>query len=457
MPRRSQLGMLRKYLAGAQTPLALFAQGDRLVWCNGACGTWFGVPSAALWGRKAVRHVAESADLAERVAAALAPPLAATEGTTVRRFTELPTPHGLKPAWLTFCPLQVDPQSRAVLVVVEATASSVREPDDGLPMRSSAIDQLEQQLVRMRDQLRQWFSTTVLLGQSPAITRARTQLELAARTGARTVIVGPVGSGRELLARRLYVEQTPGAAWPLIPLPCQLLDAELLTTTVVSYVRSRWEFGHPTRIVLLLLEVDSLSSDAQWALWELLQRPVYPWHTLATVQESLLGKAARGEYRSDLANYLSTITIELPKLRDRSVDIPLLVQRLIESLNARTGRSVEGLSAEALERLSLYTWPGEWAELTRIVEEAHRSCQGSRIEVQDLPQVLQHALHVYQHPPRAPEPIQLDETLDRIEREILRRALQLTKGNRARAAKLLGISRPRLLRRLEQLGLSERS
>lgn len=451
MPPRTPIGLLRSYLTATRTPLAIFTGDRHLVWVNASLAEWFGVAEADLVGRQAAFQIDPPDDLIARAVSALAPPAAALAGTFQRRLMELPTAHGLRRRWVSYCPLVGDQGGTAVLAVIEDAFG----PEPGqVELPGLDNSHLHQDLARLREQLRQWYSLEMLAGHSPSILRVRTQLECAAKGLMRCVIIGSRSCGCERLARGLYLRQNPAGTWPLIPLHCQLLDAELLTTTVVSFVRSQWQLSQSDRVVLLLLEVDRLSDEAQWALWELLQRSAYQWHTLATAGEDLVVRAERGEFRADLANYLSTITIRVPPLRDRRDDIPILAQRIVETLNAKTGRQVELLSPQAMERLTAYHWPGEWDELVGVIEHAYHACPDNRIEAAHLPEVLRHVEQAHAHPRKTPEPIRLDDVLADVERRILQRALELAKGNRARAARLLGISRPRLLRRLQQLGIS---
>ena len=112
-------------------------------------------------------------------------------------------------------------------------------------------------------------------------------------------------------------------------------------------------------------------------------------------------------------------------------------------------------SPEALDRLDGYGWPGNVDELAQMVAEAHERAEGVEIQVDELPERIRLAADAAAHPHRAEETIVLDEFLGRIERELIRRALARAKGNKTRAAKLLGMTRPRLYRRLVHLGLDE--
>ncbi len=451
MRRRSNYNPLRRFLHGSQTPLALFSPEKKLVWCNPALTTWCGVSVDTLLSVSPQGGVTEQRSLAHAVIHSLSPPAETWEGRFQRRLLPVFTASGPRLTWVSWCPLQCEGTTRFYSLVLLETQSDITDRSD-----ETAWDQPEIQrriLAQTRQELDQWLSVDLLVGNSPAIDRVRTQLELAERACARVVIVGSRGSGCQQLARHLYLRQTPSAAWPLIPLECRLLDAELLSTTVVSYVRSQWEWSDPERLVLLLLDVDALSPDAQWALWELLQRPKPRWHTLATAEKPLPELAESGQFREDLACYLSSLVIQLPHLRRREVDIPQLVRRVLETHASRWDHPVRDISPEALERLTHYPWPGEWEQFERVIMEAAQRCRSGVIELSDLPPVLAHAEQAQMAGSHRPEPIQIDRVLADFERQILCRALHLARGNRARAARLLGMSRARLLRRIQQLGI----
>ena len=127
----------------------------------------------------------------------------------------------------------------------------------------------------------------------------------------------------------------------------------------------------------------------------------------------------------------------------------------LEEQNARSGKQLGGFSSEALDRLCAYGWPGNVAELAQVVAESHARASGRLIARDDLPERLRLAAEAAARPRRKEEPIQLDEFVARIERELIRRALARAKGNKTKAARLLGLNRPRLYRRMVQLGLAE--
>jgi DNA-binding NtrC family response regulator len=204
---------------------------------------------------------------------------------------------------------------------------------------------------------------------------------------------------------------------------------------------------------LLLNQADQLPPVVQAELAEVLARRSFKLRLIATAAQPLEQLAVAGTYRADLAALLSTITIELPPLARRREDLPLLAQLFLEDGNARGGKQLGGFTPEALDQLDAYPWPGNVDELAQVVAQAHQQAEGPQIGPRDLPERIRLAAAVAAHPPRTEETIELDEFLGRVERELIRRALAQAKGNKAQAARLLGMTRPRLYRRLLQLGL----
>jgi DNA-binding NtrC family response regulator len=269
------------------------------------------------------------------------------------------------------------------------------------------------------------------------------------------VVVGPSGSGRERIARTIAELQAQGSAEPTIPLDCSLLDAELLQTTVEALLRRSAELTEERLARLLLLEVDQLPADAQLVMTRLLDVDAFDLHVLATARRNPLQLSAQERFSADLANALCTFVIQVPPLDDHPEDIPLLAQLAVERVNAEGGPQKRGLSEEAIQVLVNHPWRRNVAELFELVGEAHRRCQGAVIGPLDLPEAFRLTADAERHPILADEAIELDDYLMRIERELIVRALDASKGNKAGAARRLGVSRGRLLRRIEALQLDE--
>ncbi len=283
--------------------------------------------------------------------------------------------------------------------------------------------------------------------------RVREQVHLAVTGGGRVVIVGPPGSGREHVARTIHSGPAPDAAGLLLPLSCGTLDAELLRTTILAFLRRCAATAPALRPTLLLLDIDELSEESQAELLAFFRIPTFRARTLVTSRRSLLELADASLFSRELALALSTLVIELPGLAERRQDIPLLAQQLIEEFNARGGRQFQGLSPDALDAIAPLPWTGNVLELADVLHEACRTAAGPWITADDLPQRVRLVGMAVAHPPRETETIVLDEFLAEIERELIQRALRQARGNKAQAARLLGLPRARLLRKLTQFGL----
>jgi DNA-binding NtrC family response regulator len=317
------------------------------------------------------------------------------------------------------------------------------------PVEADEPQDLHLQLQHFRGQRRLLYRARSVIGSSPAIRRAAAQATIAVANRASVLIIGPTGSGRRHLAEAIHYGNPAASTGPLVPLECGLMDAESLRAAL-RRAPPPGEDG-----TLLLCDADRLPADAQGPLAGALSSPGFPWRAIATAAAPLVA-LPRGSFRDDLAAMLSTIVIELPSLAARRGDVPLLAQAILEEQNSRGGKQLGGFAPDALDRLAAYPWPGNVAELAEVVAAAHASAAGSLVLRADLPDRLHAAAESAARPRRKEEPIQLDDFLARVERELIHRALARSRGNKAKAARLLGLNRPRLYRRMVQLGLIEK-
>jgi DNA-binding NtrC family response regulator len=199
--------------------------------------------------------------------------------------------------------------------------------------------------------------------------------------------------------------------------------------------------------------VDELAPDAQAVLADALDIVEFDLRALGTARTGLLQLAGEGRFRMDLACALSTLVIDLPPLGERQQDIPLLAQFFLEETNAAGGRQLSGFTPEAMDQLVSYPWPGNADEMAGLVREACRRAKGALVTAADLPEQIRWTAQAAAHLQRPEETIVLDEFLVKIEAELISRALRRAQGNKAKAARLLGVSRARLHRRVAQLGL----
>lgn len=438
------------------SPAPIYALDDqrRIVYANAACLAWLGLNAEQLLGLTCQYHNGTGGAGVADAAAALAPPPEAflgdrRTGAVVFRDAE----GGLAHRAAEFLPLGPAADCRGVLVLVGTTD----EPQlaERRATEHATSEELHRQLRRLSVELRAPYRLERLAGESAAIRRVREQVQLASGSRANVTILGPPGSGREQVARTIHSGLDPEKSGALLPLSCPVLDAELLQTTVLAFLRRCADAelaGLPT---LLLLDVDQLAVEGQAELLAFFRVPTFRARAIVTARQPLTKLADNVQFSRELACTLSTLVIELPALADRREDIPLLAQQLVEEHNTRGGLQLSGFTPEALDAIAVLPFPGNVAELATIVQAACKTASGPAINLADLPPQVRLAHHATAHPPRDDDAIVLDEHLAAIERELVERAMQRARGNKARAARLLGIPRARLLRKLVQLGLEE--
>jgi DNA-binding NtrC family response regulator len=238
-------------------------------------------------------------------------------------------------------------------------------------------------------------------------------------------------------------------------LACNLLDAELLEETITSFIASCAELQVEAPATLLLLEADQLSPDAQHVLAGVLSIGELDLRTVSTARRRLIDLTRADCFREDLAFSLSTLEVTIPALSHRRADVPLLAQFFLERENTRGGKQLSGFAEDALDKLVTYAWPGNVDELAEVVSTACQSAVGPLVTSTDLPPQIELTARAASRVPTLDESIQLDDFLAEVEQELLRRALRRAKGNKAQAARLLGVTRARVIRRAEHFGLDD--
>lgn len=454
--KRGAASELSRLLNSAQQPLYLVDREQTLVFCNQACLDWAGQKPDDMLGRRCTYHTSPELSGAEAVAAALCPPPVAMTGQSTQAVASWVDDLGeIHRRRVRFLPIGTTPDTCiGVLGVVDDRELPA---DDQLPAAQSQDDptSLHEQLGQLQRQVAARFRNQRLLGNSPLMRRVRQQVAVAADSQVAVLIVGPPGSGREHVARTIHYADPRYTERTLVPLACGTLGAEFMASTLNALRTAHPPGGDRVVGTLLLSDVDQLPDAAQASVAAVLDRGDLPMRIVATSRTRLLQLSGRGQWHNGLAAALSTIVIELPSLSDRREDLPLLAQALLEETNARGAKQLGGFTAEALDHLDAYPWPNNVAELAQAIAEAHRQAIGPLIEVKDLPARLKYAADADAHPRKPDLPIQLDDLLADVEREVIGRAMAQARNNKSKAAKLLGLTRPRLYRRLEELGLIE--
>jgi DNA-binding NtrC family response regulator len=445
--RRSDRFELARVLNSAQAPVYVVDDRRRLVFCNDSCRDWLNVDTGLLLGKQCDYHSETTEDPLQNVATALCPPPEAMAGQRISAVASVIGVDGRQNRRnIDFIPLGDDPlDCVGVVAIVRREEPSVARDDVGAELTPTQIhDQLRRQLLRER----QRYDIQRLVGESAAIRRVRSQMELAASGCSRVLLVGPPGSGREHLARSLHYAEGVDSSAPLVPIDGPVLDAELLDAVIGAFLQRCAELTDRPPGALLLLEADQLSPDAQKELMAMLDIAQIEFRVLATSRIPLTELAAQGGYRADLAQALSTLVVELPPLADRPEDIEPLAQLFLESHNAAGKKQLGGFTPEAVDLMVAYNWPNNADELYSSVAAAFDRAEGPLVSSADMTELTKIAEAEACRRVDS-EPVDLPAFLDDVERELIQRAMKRAKGNKTRAAQMLGINRARLLRRLE--------
>jgi len=275
------------------------------------------------------------------------------------------------------------------------------------------------------------------------------------------LVQGESGTGKELVANALH-QLSPRASGPFVPVNCGALPEGVLESELFGHVKGaftgairdkkgRFELAEGGTI--FLDEIGEISPHIQVRLLRVLQeRSFIPVGGERTIQakagiicatnRDLKELTAQGLFREDLYYRLAVVPFTLPTLKDRASDIPLLVDHFIEKFSSDTGKRVSGISREAMDFLTGYPWPGNVRELINAIQYGMIKCQGGMMELRHLPPELSEARPgTVRNGPGRPATI---------DPEAVARALKETGGNKAKAARRLGISRTSLYRYLRK-------
>ena len=336
----------------------------------------------------------------------------------------------------------------------------------------------------LRAQLDARYRFEGLIGKSPAMKRLFHLLESVAPTASTILITGETGSGKEIVARAIH-HSSPRRMHRFVALNCSAIPETLLEAELFGHVRGaftgavgnrqgRFEQAH--KGTLFLDEVGTMSPALQMKLLRALQEREFERigdsHTtkvdvrvIAATNSDLSRMVADGGFREDLYYRLNVIPVQLPPLRERKEDIPLLVQHFLERYRpADPGTSPAGapaavrapltVSQEAMRRLMSYHWPGNVRQLENAIERAVAVSAGrSQIDVADLPAEMGHpeTIPVATSVALPEEGLDLDAFIATIERDLIQRSLERTGGNKGQAARLLNLKRTTLVEKLKRL------
>jgi DNA-binding NtrC family response regulator len=304
----------------------------------------------------------------------------------------------------------------------------------------------------LRARLAERYRFDNIIGNAPVMQTIFKTVTQVASARASVLITGESGTGKELIAAAIH-QRSPRAKGPFVRLHCAALAESILESELFGHERGAFtgaagrrdgRFQQAHGGTLFLDEIGEISPAVQVKLLRFLQEHEFERvggnetirvdvRVVAATNRDLKAEVARGRFREDLYYRLNVITVDMPALRERPSDVPLLAAHFLRKYAAENGKTIEGFSDDALARLAGYPWPGNVRELENVVERAVVLCNGSRVTAAELPpQVV---------PPVQPGGIRIPgSTLDEIEHYAIVKTLESTGGSTGQAAELLGIS-----------------
>jgi two-component system, NtrC family, response regulator HydG len=336
------------------------------------------------------------------------------------------------------------------------------DPDELSHLVSNALEhkRARREVVRLRENLQEVFPSTELIGKSPAMKKVVELIEMVAPTEATVLITGESGTGKEVVARAIHAAG-PRRYMPMVTIHCGALTETLLESELFGHekgsftgaqYRKKGKFEVADGGTVFLDEISDISLKTQTDLLRVLQEKEIvrvggnqqikvDFRAIAATNKNLDALVKAGTFRPDLYYRLHVFCIDLPPLRERREDIPLLVNHFLNKFCTATSRQAPGISAEAMDVLMRHDWPGNVRELENAVERALVVGRGSEIRPADFS---------FQFDGEAPKG---GRTLEDIERAHIERILRETQHNLSRAARVLDIDRTTLYNKLRKYGL----
>jgi DNA-binding NtrC family response regulator len=326
----------------------------------------------------------------------------------------------------------------------------------------------ETENLQLREQLDSKFGMENIIGTSPEMQQVFDTVRQVAASRATVLIQGESGTGKELIAKAIHrLSSRKNGAF--VPVHCAALSSTLLESELFGHEkgaftgaaeRRKGRFELADGGSLFLDEIGEVDASVQVKILRALEERRFErvggqesidvdTRLIAATNRDLKKMVAEGTFREDLYYRLYVVVIQLPALRERRSDIPLLLKHYLDVFNQENGRAIEGFSPDALDLLMAYRWPGNVRELRNVVEQMVVLSRSQRIGVRDLPVHLREA-------GASGGTLQVPGgTLEELEKRALLQALKESGGNRTHAAEKLGISRRTLHRKIAEYGFTE--
>ena len=353
---------------------------------------------------------------------------------------------------------------------IEPADSSIAELRQQIALLEAERQRLQDENNGLRLELKERYGFSNMVGTSGPMRQVHEQLAQVARANTTVLLRGESGTGKELLAHAIHYNSGRSKR-PLVKVSCAALPHDLIESELFGYERGAFTGAHGTKKgrfeiasggTLFLDEIGELTPMTQVKLLRVLQEREFERvggtesikvdiRLVAASNKDLEKAIARGEFREDLYHRLNVFTIFVPPLRDRKSDVMLLADHFLEKFAREHGKQVRRISTPAIDMLASYHWPGNVRELANVIERAIVVCDGNVIHAHHLPPTLQTA-----EASGTTQTHTLRETLEAVERDALQDALKSARGNRARAARLLGATERIFNYRVRKYGIDWR-
>lgn len=385
-----------------------------------------------------------------------------------------PVVQGGVPLFTTYVPLRNDKGEidGLFLYVVFNGVLNAQELIQQTEELRTQVDFYRQELSRERGAR---YQLDNIIGRSPAIAQLKAQIVQASNSSSTVLIEGETGSGKELIAHAIHSLSSRRAA-NFVRVNCSAIPAELMESEFFGYAPGAFtgasrkgkigRFQLADKGSLFLDEVNLLPGTMQPKFLRVLQeREIDPVggdgvipvdvRVIAASNIPLEQLVHQGDFRSDLYYRLNVVHITAPPLRSRKEDIPLLVEDIIRRLNSQLGMAIQGVTPGVLEMLGGYDWPGNVRELQNAIESAMNVTKSTLLQEGDFDRLMLRIRARSRGPYVGISEFNLRSGKQDLERTLIRRALQTAGGNHAQAARLLGISRTVLYKKLDQYHMKE--
>ena len=310
-----------------------------------------------------------------------------------------------------------------------------------------------------------------IVGKSPEMQKIYTLIECVLNTRATVLINGESGTGKRLIAHAIHMYNEHERGKPFVEVSCGALTETLLESELFGHVKGSFTGAIKDKIgrfeladggSIFLDEIDAFSPALQVKLLRILQDGEFEMvgdnqtkkidvRVIAATNQNLQDLIKEGKFRKDLYYRLNIIAVEIPPLRKRKEDIPILVDHFIKKHSKHSSKKVDSISAEALSILVEYSWPGNVRELENVIERATILSKSSLIQPEDFPEFLSTLSPREQKSEQ--DKLKLKHALQSPEKELIIKALEKNSWNRSEAAQMLGINRTTLYKKMHKFGL----